>query len=314
MRFRVVDLENQVTLIEKFVVTCFINVPTPGMFTTFVEVCASQEGSFELVTPTIVSVESDEQLYMDEKSCRRLFRDFMHVKGGNRGEHVQTVGTKRLDVIPKKCNIQMVAPPRDEPTACCHSIGFDTKAPEGKCWGTWIFWEQPMQSRGIRNHTSHFHFEFRAGTITIENFYFFILLPPGYRMDSSRCEVSSEKDPLIELPSLNPIFEFEVTEDFPVFPVWKQYFYKRKVLRNRRSIRLNAGQQVSCFFNCVSEILSHRLAMRSFFIGIGMAWAVSILSEAVASMFLKDFPLFFLIGSLLLTIGLGYVGWKLIQW
>jgi hypothetical protein len=311
MKFKVLDLENEITSLDKFVVTCFLDVPTRGMSTTYIEVCSSQEGAFELLTPQEITIQQDERFYFDVKTCARMFKAYKHVKGG--GEHLQTVGVKQLHVIPRKCEIRKVAPPRSDPTSSCYSIGFDIKPLENRSWGTWLYWVQSAEYDGIRDPLSRVYFEFRVGNIRVENFYFFITQPPGYRLDDSRCEVSSEKDPLIQTPTLHPVFEFEVSDDFPVFPMWKEYFYKRKILRNRRYIDLKNGQQVSLFFSLTSDLLSRKLALRSYFIGIGIALSVSFLSEIISSVALGFSAKLFFGVSLVLTCILGYWGWKLIK-
>lgn len=174
MKFKVTDLKKEITSLEKFVVTCFLDVPSRGLVTVYAEFCSSQAGFFELITSVDVKIEHDEQLYSNVYVCERLFKSYTPLRGG---EYLQMVGEKKLHVIPKRCAIRRVAPPRTDRGACCHSIAFDSTPELQRAWGTWLFWVQPGRYTGFRDHLLRARFEFQVGDLRIENFYFCINQP-----------------------------------------------------------------------------------------------------------------------------------------
>lgn len=310
MRFKVLDLENQIKSIEKFAVTSFLDVPSRGKVKVFVEVCSAQQGSFELITPAAINIEQDEQLYSNVHACERLFKSYAQIKGA---EHVQMVGEKKLHVLPKRCAVRRVAPPKGERGAFCYSIEFDEVPPAQKTWGTWLYWEQPGKYVSLRDYLLRARFEFQVGNLRVENFYLYVHQPPGFRVDTSICEVSLINAPIVASPVMHPMFEFEVSEDFLVFPIWQDFFYNRKILKNRRGIELKGGEKVNVLFSLVSDAASRKKGIRSYFVGIGIGLSLSLVAEIVSSMISEPFRIAFLVVALGLSLILGYRGWKLVQ-
>lgn len=132
-------------------------------------------------------------------------------------------------------------------------------------------------------------------------------------MDASLCKVSSMRDSITDSPHHNPMYEFEVDDHFLVFPAWQTFFYNRKILKNRRSFDLQGGQRVTLSFSLMSEIATRKLALRSYFMGIAIAVSLSLPSEVIAAMFVKSHEIWFLIGSLLLPVALGYLCWRMVK-
>lgn len=310
MKFKILDIENEIKVIEKFVVTCFLDHPSRGEVTIFAEVCLSQQGSFELITPSEIILKQDEQLYTDVHACESLFKSYTHLRGG---EHIQMVGEKKLHVIPKHCAVQKVAAPRTERKACCYSILFDASPSTGRSWGTWLTWVQSAKYTGFRDHILRSNFEFQVGNIRIENFYLYVHQPPGYRMDTSTCEVSYLKAPIVASPRLHAIYEFEVSDDFAVFVPWQAFFYTRKILKNRRGIELEGNQKVVLSFTSISDHASRRIAFRSYFVGIAIGLSLGFVSEIASALIPQQFRIHFLGFALLLSFAFGVWGWKQVR-
>jgi len=156
-----------------------------------------------------------------------------------------------------------------------------------------------------------------VGNIAIENFYSFILQPPGFRQESSICEISSYKGSLIAMTSLNPLplYELDIRDDMVVFLEWKD-FYGRKMLRNWRRIKLKTGQQVNVSFTSSSETQSRLLTRRSYFIGIMIALSISVMSQGIMEIIFassRRLGLWMTIVSIVVACVSGFLGWRVIR-
>lgn len=223
---------------------------------------------------------------MDENVCAKLFSKYKHLGGG---VHEQEFGGNTLTIVPIKCAIHKVAPPRGHLEGYdAHKISFTDTPPKDRSWGTWIKWSQSSRVTVDGNTKTPVQIEIKAENITIKNLYFFIVQPLSYRSENSSYEVLSEGKSLAEsLITRDVIFESQVPSDFPIFPEWDGIFRGRKLLRNRRPIHLEDNNKILIQFSSISESLAARRLFRTYLASLVFALAIGIFANGLFGLLLN---------------------------
>jgi hypothetical protein len=312
---------DQITEIDKFVVTAFFDCPRPGRVTCYAEVCSTAAKPFALELPESSNVTSQPDLYHDRRVCDALLSKYQFLGDG---KHIQEIGGTRLSVEPKKCAIRQLsasAHTPQSPSAVSYRFDFEGIPPPDHSWGTWITWEQPTDTVIGRKPVSQLGVEGRFENVHIKVFYFFLVLPTGYRSQDLYYETGrslSSSD-----VARDHVFESDLLPDFPIFPAWEPLFRGKRFLRNRRPIELSHGEVLTVRGRVLSDALVARVGTTSYFIGIGFALSAALAAGAGTAFiveYLHGAPIFDLqvLGALtlitvILSVILGYLGWTRVR-
>ena len=253
--------------LSKFVVTAFLDIPVPGQTTCYAEVCSETGQPFILNVRDLINIKSCHELYYDARTCKKLLSEYKCTDDVT-GRHIQRVGSSILDVTPTTATILEVALPEDVSDGVSSQISFKEQPDQGRSWGTWIVWTQNTVSQIIGNSRTTLQFSVRTTNIKLRHHYIFIVLPPNYDVTAPKCDIGSYKSPMSDAPITNPIHEFELAPPFPVFPEWRQWIYRRVILRNRDDIALEPFQYASLNLKVKSEAILGKLSTTSYFSGL----------------------------------------------
>lgn len=273
---------DNIVRLDKFVITLFIDKPKVGICSLFAEVCCSDSMAFHLEASGIANLCSKPELYVDTKTCAKLFTNY-NVLNEAIGEHVQNIGKNTLHVKPVEFKITHVASSTKN-NLRFHISHHSETIEKDICVGSWLFCEL-RNSISTRGKTS-FSMEFDLCTkgVVVDNCCIFVVLPLNYCKTSSNCELYEDEMTIGDCPKTNPVYEFEYPNSYPIFPIWEKWIYGRKILKNPKPLIICSNKKLSFSFQASSDSLSGKVATRSYFIGVALALFVS--------MFTKSFFLF----------------------
>ena len=268
-----------IAVLDKCVLTVFLDVPEPGQCTVFAEVCSASAEPFRVSMAAVGKLQSRHDLYLDFQSCGRLFSGYRLVDNRT-GEHSQRAGEKVFDVVPTPVKVTDVAPSSAGIRGCAFHVSFAEQPAQGKYLGTWLQWTQstPFALSGVN---PKFSFSLRTERLKIETFYSFLVIPAPYRSLDPSCELVPSFSRMATGSIRNPVHEFELQPDFPVFPCWRSLILNRKVLRNRDPLTLREDGEIDVEFLADAPGYARRLNALSYLSGVTIAVTASALANCI---------------------------------
>lgn len=303
--------------LRKFVLTIFLREPRDSKCEIFAEICSQDTEKFILTAPEKPKIVSVPELYLDEVACEKIFSGY---EPSNKGAHKQSVDGDVLHIQPVAANIHEVNSPKDahgDSTLITLDLPDDTSL----CAGTWLRWQQDLPSIETNPNFENF-VSIQANNIDVDNIHVFLVLPAGYKSISGDYEILQKSTALHdnELINRDLVYESDLGAGFPIFIEWRNKFYGKRFLRNRRSIWLRRGQCCYVKFRLFSETAHVSRIFKSYFFGLFFSFFSGLLASGLMTILTFYFwrqqdgsdTFFWIFMSVFFvaTISAGVLGWR----
>ena len=266
---------NGISGFAKVVVTTFLDTPSPGRVTCYIEVLTSQTGSFRITTSqhseaSLQAQPVDQCFYLDTVACKAHLKNFRSL---GHGRHEQTVGENTYTVSPYSPNLF--------PVQNAFLVDFQQAPEGGEHHGAWLVLEKPTRVSPSGKPRDKVKLTLASEGLEIDNFYWWVVCPDEYRGgENGRYQVSEIGQPPSGGDPEDILGFLEINDDYPCFLEWQDIFRGRQVVRNKRSVKLKAEREVSIKFPVISERLAQRSVRRSYLAGVIIALVGSIAAQA----------------------------------
>ena len=299
--------------LQKLVITTFVGLPD-GSTIHYFELCGPDVMSFEVSADGITELADVGYFYRDTRASNAMYDQYVNLDPIT-GRHKQTIGDDELTVLPTSLAFTGVAP-RSREGQKCYNINVVMQSSQTKqqdeSWGGWLRVTQRSSQR-VRTYRA-FRLDLVTRNLRIENFYWFVILPSGYRSINETFRLEEYPRKLQHSDREAPaVMEYTLPSDFSVYADWTPQIYKRSILKNRRSLTIHSDGLVSIEFGVVDEAYTSRLGTASFFSGIILSLVANGLASLVFYALDKGLSapvVCALIGLVVVAVLTTWIGWK----
>lgn len=301
--------------LQKLVITSFVGLPD-GRSLHYLELCGRDLISFELAADEIVELADVGFFYRDTRASNAMYDQYRNIDPRT-GRHHQTIGDDSLTVIPASSAFTEVAPRPGEGAKCydvnVNVAGWDESAPD-ESWGAWIRITQKHPRNWVRAASQEVRLDLVVRQFDIKNFYWFVILPSGYRSlnEQFRLEEYPRKLQHSDLEA-QAVMEYRLPSDFSVYSEWAPRIYRRSILKNRRSLTIDRDGLTTINFQAIDDTYSSRLSTASFLGGVALSLAangvISIIFYGIGRRF-SIITISVLIALSIVTVAATWIGWR----
>lgn len=269
--------------LQKLVLTTFVGL-SDHIVVHYIELCGPEPISFEFSADSPLELADVGNFYRDTRASDAMYDQYINLDPTT-GRHRQAIGDDTLTVMPTSLTFTEVAP-RSNEARYCYSVNVmfqeTQKNSKHESWGAWIRVRQHGNTNWNRAASHDMKLDLIASELVVANFYWFVILPSGYRAveEDFRLEAYPRKLQHADTEA-QAVMEYTLPPDFAVYSEWAHYIYRRSILKNRRALTFKVDGQVSVSFRAVDDSYASRLSTASFLSGVALALAANAITSLI---------------------------------